>query len=93
MKPILASDFGNVFVLNIAVPLVTIACVLGATGTILRFKPLAISCGVLSFLGAVFLFLSLPVAREEEVLFTIGFAVFALLAAIGLVFVERSRKK
>lgn len=93
MTPILASDFGNEFVLIIAVPLVTIVCVLGAAGTVLRFKPLAISCGVLSFIGAVFLFLSLPVTREEQIVFTVCLAVFSLLAVIGLLFLERAPKK
>ena len=93
MTPILASDFGNVFVLGIGVPATLISCVLGGVALGLRFRPLAVSCGVVCFIVAVCFFLSLKVARQEEFVFTICSAVFSLLASIGLMFLERKPKK
>jgi Na+-transporting NADH:ubiquinone oxidoreductase subunit NqrB len=93
MTPVLASDFGNVFVLGIGVPATVISCVLGAVALVLRFRPLAISCGVVCFVVASCFFVTLGAARQEEFVFTIVWATFSLLAAVGLVFLERKPKK
>ena len=92
MTPLLATNYGNMYVFLLGVPALAIAIILGVTGIFFRLKLLAVSCGVVVSVLALAFFVSLKDAEGDSAL-TVSFGIFCILAAIPLIFLERKPKK